>query len=345
MATLGSILADITTLSLTEREMLKNRLIRSLTKHSSSLDEFVKETRFSNGMACPICGCAHVVRNGHRNDRAQRFVCKDCGRSFVAASNTIAASTKKDISVWEKYVDCMINGFSLRKTARICGIHKNTAFIWRHKILEALQNMADSVILNGIIEADETFFAVSYKGNHKNSATFTLPRKPHKRGGVTNIRGISREKVCVPCAVNRNGLSVARATNLGRVATKDLHSAYDGRIESDSIIVTDLMNSYRRFATRNNLDLIQLKGGKSRKGIYNIQHINAYHGKLKQFMSTFNGVSTKHLNNYIIWHNFVNYAPESEVDKRSILLRFALTQNITIHSSDISKKPPLPFAG
>ena len=60
-------------------------------------------------------------------------------------------------------------------------------------------------------------------------------------------------------------------------------------------------------------------------------------------MDRFKGVSTKHLNNYLIWHNFVNYAPESEVDKRSILLRFALTQNMVIHTEDISKKPALPF--
>lgn len=44
------------------------------------------------------------------------------------------------------------------------------------------------------------------------------------------------------------------------------------------------------------------------------------------------------------WHNFVNYAPESEVDKRAILLKFTLTQNMVIHVRDISKKPAMPFA-
>lgn len=34
----------------------------------------------------------------------------------------------------------MMNGFSVRKSAAICGINKDTAFIWRHKILDALQN-------------------------------------------------------------------------------------------------------------------------------------------------------------------------------------------------------------
>lgn len=31
------------------------------------------------------------------------------------------------------------------------------AFIWRHKISDALKNMADNIKLEGIVEADETF--------------------------------------------------------------------------------------------------------------------------------------------------------------------------------------------
>ena len=51
----------------------------------------------------------------------------------------------------------MMNGFPLRKTAEICEISKNTAFNWRHKILDSLQNMQSAILLEGIVEADETF--------------------------------------------------------------------------------------------------------------------------------------------------------------------------------------------
>ncbi len=344
MATIQSIIADILTLSVTDRIALKSIIVGRLNSQIT-VHDFIWQERFSGGNVCPICGKTHIVRNGTRKDGTQRYLCRECGHSFVITTNSIVSGTRKSLSVWEKYVDCMLNGMSLKKTAQICGIHKNTAFAWRHKILGALQNMAGSVVLNGIVEADETFFPLSYKGNHKKSRTFTMPRLPHKRGNSTHLRGLSKEKVCVPCAVNRNGLSIAKAANVGRVATKDLHTVYDGRIEPNSVIVTDLMNSYRRFATRNELDLVQLKGHRSKKGIYNIQHINNYHSRLKRFMNRFNGVSTKHLDNYLIWHNFVNYAPESEVDKRSILLKFVMTQNMMIRFGDISKKTPLPFAG
>lgn len=330
-------------LTVAEQESLKTMLLSPAFVKSLNIEDFVAKERFANGRVCPLCGCIHVVRNGHRKDGTQRYVCKDCGKSFVIATNSIVSGTRKDLSVWEQYIDCIMNGLSIRKTAVACGIHRNTAFLWRHKILDALQNMADDVTLDGIIEADETFFAISYKGNHSKSKTFAMPRKAHKRGHSTHIRGLSQEKVCVPCAVNRNGLSISKITNTGRVSTRDLHHIYDGRIKTNSTLVTDKMNSYVRFTNANGIDLVQLKTGKAKKGIYNIQHINSYHSQLKRFMRGFNGVSTKYLNNYLVWNNLVNYAKESDMEKRNIFLTFVLATLKTAKCRDLSNRPAVPL--
>ena len=313
---------------------------KTFTK-SISIEEFVTKERFANGRVCPVCGATHVVRNGKRKDGTQKYICKDCGKSFVITTNSIVSGTRKDLNVWIKYVDCMLNGFSVRKAAEECGIHRNTAFAWRHKILDALQNMANDVILDGIVEADENFFTISYKGNHKKSKKFTMPREPHKRGNSTHVRGLSSEKVCVPCAVNRSGMSIAKVSNTGRVSTKDLHEIYDGRIDPSATLVTDKMNSYVRFSNANGIELVQLKTGKAKKGIYNIQHINSYHSQLKRFMKGFNGVSTKYLNNYLVWHNFVNYAKETNAEKRGILLSYVLTTLKTDRNSSLSDRTAL----
>lgn len=347
MATINAaeILNLISKLPQSEQNKIKTTLLASapdIVTKTKSTEEFVTEERFANGRVCPLCGCIHVVRNGHRPDGTQRFVCRDCRKSFVAASNSIVSGTRKGLSVWGKYVSCMMDGMSIRKAAEVCGIHRNTAFYWRHKILDALQEMADSVELSGIVEADETFFTISYKGNHKNSKIFVMPRVAHRRGGETHVRGLSSEKVCVPCAVNRKGLSIAKVSNLGRVSTKDIGNVFDGRIDSDSTLVTDKMNAYVRFADKNNIKLVQLKNGRDKKGIYNIQHINSYHSLLKKFMRNFNGVSTKYLNNYLIWNNFVNYARETDQEKRNILLRFCLTTTKKVVCRDISDRQPIP---
>jgi transposase-like protein len=50
---------------------------------------------------CPLCGCIHVVRNGHRKEGMQRYFWKDCGKSFVITSNSIASGTHKSFAVWK----------------------------------------------------------------------------------------------------------------------------------------------------------------------------------------------------------------------------------------------------
>ena len=203
--------------------------------------------------------------------------------------------------------------------------------------------MQNSVELNGVVEADETFFALSFKGNHKKSTTFTMPRKAHKRGKDIHTRDLSHEQVCVPCAVNRNGLSIAKITNLGRVGAKDIHHAFDNRIEPNSILCTDAIACYNDLARTEKLELIQLKTGKSKLGIYHIQHINSYHSMLKNFMIRFHGVATKYLNNYLIWHNFLNYAKESYAEKTSIFADFCFTTNKKSLSKEIPLRPAIPL--
>ena len=92
------------------------------------------------------------------------------------------------------------------------------------------------------------------------------------------------------------------------------------------------------------MKLVQIKGGKAKNDIYHIQHINSYHGMLKKFMRGFNGVSTKYLNNYLIWHNFINYAKETTAEKQRILLSYAFTRNTSEVCRQISNRNALPMA-
>ena len=236
----------------------------------------------------------------------------------------------------------MLDGLTIRKSAKKCEITVSTAFIWRHKVLDALQEMQSEVKLDGIVETDETFFALSFKGNHEKSIKFVMPRKAHKRGKQVHLRGLSREQVCVPCSVNGNGLSVARISNLGKVGTKDLEFAFRNQNTEDSVVCCDGATAYKKYAQNHKLDLIQLKSGKSKIGNFHVQHINAYHSVLKNWIRRFNGVSTKYLNNYLVWHNFVNYAKESYTEKKNILESFVFTVSKTVLCKNVPLRNPVP---
>lgn len=52
------------------------------------------------------------------------------------------------------------------------------------------------------------------------------------------------------------------------------------------------------------------------KGIYHIQHINAFHSNFKAFLQKFRGVSTKHLNSYLKWFKWIElFKDEKEILK------------------------------
>jgi hypothetical protein len=61
--------------------------------------------------------------------------------SDIDKQNFLTSVSQKDIEVWGKYIHCMIKKYPLRKCAKICEINLATAFAWRHKILDALQNI------------------------------------------------------------------------------------------------------------------------------------------------------------------------------------------------------------
>lgn len=80
------------------------------------------------------------------------------------------------------------------------------------------------------------------------------------------------------------------------------------------------------FSRVNGHTLVQIKGGRGTvKGIYHIQHLNAYHRTLKDFLRSFKGVSTKRLNNYLTWNNTAMHGGGSLTEKLNALLERIMT--------------------
>ena len=87
-------------------------------------------------------------------------------------------------------------GWAGRAAARRCGGDKNTSFRGRHRVLDKLSG-AKPAHLQGIVEADETYFLESFKGRRN------LPRPARKQGGSAAKRGLSDEQIPVLIARDR----------------------------------------------------------------------------------------------------------------------------------------------
>ena len=323
-------------------ELLK--MLEEAQGGNEDLETMLMEKRFADGRVCPICGGVHVQRNGRRANGSQKFVCTDCGKTFSIRKNTIFSGTHKSAAVWKEFLRCMSEGLSLDRTAERCGITHPTAFVWRHKVLDAIGEALKGTELTGIVEADEAFLPVSYKGDKKAFDGGGCGREPRKRGGGNHRRGLSDELVCLPCAIDRKGKAVSRVAKLGKCSAAAVKAVLGGHVSEKATLCTDGDASYRKFSKDNGNGLVQIKGGKgSVKGIYHIQHLNAYHSRLKAFLASFRGVSTKYLNNYLTWNNVVGARRGGLAEKASTLLDLVVSALFSETSIAIPNRSPLPI--
>ena len=321
MPSIKSILTDIQTLPLNQVEELLSYLEEFLVSNSQveQIYEDVKDVRLSKGKICPHCSSELISKNGKYNGK-QRYICKDCKRTFTDFTNSAIYRSKKSLDKWLKYAKCMIMGLSIRKSAKIVGINIATSFFWRHKILDCISAFLGTGHVDGLIEADEVFFAENFKG----TKTINMPRESHKRGKSIKKRGISKEQICVATALDRQGNLIIEPLCKGRMTYKELENLYKGHIGENSILCTDSHKSYIRFATDFNLDHKRIKTGKHKEDIYHIQHINNLHSNLKRWMRRFNGVASKYISNYMHWFKWLRIF---ESDKDSIKTKNFIVQS------------------
>ena len=297
--------------------------------HLDNLQREVKETRYSEGQyTCPFCRDTHIVKNGTQKG-VQRYLCRQCRKSFSDQTATPSYHSKKSPKLWLQYLKCMLSGYTIRKCAEECKINIATAFFWRHKILDALTTAIGVGDLEGLVEADETFFRYNRKGN------FTKVRS-YKKGIRTSTgrttkqakqkkRGLSRDQVAVGTALDRLGNLKIGLICTGRLQYPALKRFYEGHISANSTLCTDSAHGYATLSEELHLNHIRIESGKRKKDIYHIQHINSLHSRLKAFMSDFKGVATKHLQNYLYWFKFIEIF-KSERESIKIERAYVLSQ-------------------
>jgi len=276
----------------------------------------IREARFASGLGCVHCGSTSVKRNGKYRSR-QRYLCNDCGKSFNDMTNTPFSGSRYP-EKWVKYIELMVEGYTLPKIAERLEIHISTAFYWRHKILNALGSLGFNQ-LQGIVESDETFFRESMKGSE------IIHRKPKKRGEKDEKRGISNLKITVVVAQDRNGSVIARKAGTGRVKAEEIDTVIGEYIHPSALLCTDTATNYKKFAKIKGLQhetVNERQKQRVKKGIYHIQHVNNFHNRLKTWMERFQGVATKYLDNYLYWFRWLelgkNLAFEKQVEQMLI---------------------------
>jgi transposase-like protein len=263
----------------------------------------VGQDRIAN-FGCPHCGGERVHRWG-RDSGKPRYRCTNCGKTFTPLTGTPLAGLHHP-ERWHDQAQALISGESLAQAAARCDVDPTTAFRWRHRFLAAL-NLDKPASLAGLVEADETFILESFKGKRTD-----LPRKSRARGGKASKRGLSAEQIPVIVARDRTGATTDAV--LPSLDAASLTAALGTTISRPAELCCDGGSAITAFARRARIKFHALPApGLPKPGApdIHINNVNAYHGRLKEWMRHFHGVATKNLPSYLSWRRTIEALGES----------------------------------
>ena len=161
---------------------------------------YLERLRWKGSPECPQCESDRVSRRSeHERGRIGLWNCHECHSTFKVTHGTVFHGTKIALQTWFVAIALMANAkksLSSHQLARDLGLQQKTA--WRLMMALRAEMGKDSVLLQGIVEADET-----YVGGKSRKDADRKDGAPRKRG-----RGTAKDAVLG--VVARGGKVVAQ---------------------------------------------------------------------------------------------------------------------------------------
>ena len=323
MKTIKSIKAAFESLPIGSQSILLEELLMSQELQGKVLQE-AEQSVFENRTKkpCPHCSSSKVYKRGKKKG-VQMYRCNTCEKWYSETTGTPLYDIKLK-SKWQAYLNCMEKGMPIKKIAKELNISIQTSFDWRHKILAALSQYVPEQ-LSTEVECDELELALSNKGSK------SLERKPRKRG-TDFKRNQGKEEITtvqVVTAVQRNGDKYLKAVASKRLSEEEIEKALDGKLTQGTTLITDKHPSYKAFAKSNpsikHKTLIAKDHVDKVDGKVHLQKVNNVHAQLRTFLRSFNGVSSKYLQNYLNWYAYADKIQNSKKTLRQWFIAMLLT--------------------
>jgi len=274
---------------------------------------------------CPRCNSGQVVRNGRKSGK-QAFLCRSCNKSFVQTSKSAIENSHSSATVWKQVISDTVNGVPIDKTADNLGLHHETVFNMRHKILYCVEQslIENPIEMTGVCEADETYVLESVKGKKIPEG---YHRQPRRHGAVAAKRGISNEYICVCASVTGNGDNVAIAANRATPSSQEILGVYGERVSEGTVVLCDGNSSYNILEDKCTVATTK-----------RINKVNGFHSFIKERLDAMRGVATVYLNRYNALFSMVYAADESVVDEifdwmttqKGLSSTIAITQSVNL---------------
>jgi transposase-like protein len=155
--------------------------VSELVNLSALLDDakcfdLVRQHRWPQGVRCPDCDSAAVIRNGRDETQPhrQRYLCKACHGRFDDLTDTVLAGHHQPLRVWVLCLYLMGLNLSNRQIAEELGLATSDVQAMTEHLRNGLAARTPAAKLEGEVEIDEVYVVAGHKGQ---------PAEVVKRGG------------------------------------------------------------------------------------------------------------------------------------------------------------------
>jgi transposase-like protein len=252
--------------------------------------DYFMSTRFTDQRVCPHCSRTHAILYGKYNGR-QRYKCKSCRKTFNDFTNTPLAMTHFP-EKWGAFMECLLKGMSLRKSARELKVSYVTLFYWRHKLLAAFKEIKPNE-MKGSVELQNFYLKYSEKGQ-KHSGD----KKKRIHDKSMSYYNIGSDKVCLLTAMDLFEHIFSMAVCRGFMNNDDIERSIGKLLSKNNIVCSRPKRNFIMFLKRMHIK-------ESKKSLDNTNPVVKYTKDCMIWMSRFKGVASKYLNNYLSLYKFI----------------------------------------
>ncbi|MFN5444391.1 MAG: IS1595 family transposase [Crocinitomicaceae bacterium] len=197
-------------------------------KTEKECHEYLINIRWKGKIQCVYCESDKVYKRSYGNG----LKCRSCNKSFTVTTGTIFHSTKLPLLTWFMAITQILSakkGISSLQLARVLKINKNTAWYMQSRLRKVMKT---DIIMQGIVEVDETYIGGNLGNMHKKQKEKRNPYKSGMTHKVPILGMITRDtgKVHLEVLPHANG--------------ENIKPILFSKIDSKSSVITDGFGGY-----------------------------------------------------------------------------------------------------
>lgn len=242
----------------------------SFTKHFDK-----RSMRIVDYDVCPYCGSVHIKKNGKSKGGHQRWICRDCSKTFSGRVNTIAFSSKLRPHQIKSILYGLIDNMTYSQISHLANVSNSTINLWRRKLEFQWRNKS-KVVLKDKVWIDEMYV--------------DLTGRNQKRG-----KGISDDSLRIFVALDENGTHFAKVEGTGLPSANDFRSVYSDIIEKGAIIIHDISSTGDAF--KDNIEMTYKS--KTKKGFKMLNIINSFCAQIRRMFFYHCGIRKRNIQKHL----------------------------------------------